>query len=299
MLNYFKYNFLVHETISIKDLLNKWLIPRKIRGYLRINKKILINGLNRATSFLLHDGDQISFEIPDNQKMYLAKKGEINIVFENEDYILINKLAGQKMHAHSPNEDDTILNFAQYYFDTNKIMSRNHPAIALITHRIDRETSGIVVVAKNPLAKSIINQLLSKKIIKRAYLAWVSGTLIEEKGIIKSKIGIDPKNPYKRIIDLTSGQEAVTKWYKMHTVYQNTLLRLELETGRTHQIRIHLKSIGHPIVGDYLYNDEGINYSRLLLHSATIQIPNLFSDYSLLKSFSAQIPSDFPRNLRK
>ncbi|WP_143790559.1 RluA family pseudouridine synthase, partial [Oenococcus oeni] len=129
------------------------------------------------------------------------------ILSEKEDYLLVDKPAGMKMHPHSPNETDTLLNYVEAQLKGH--LSRSCPAHAFMVHRIDRDTSGVVIIAKNPLAVGILDQLLAKKRIKRTYLAWVSGNLENKKGSIDQAIAVDPINPYKRIVD-QAGQKAVT-----------------------------------------------------------------------------------------
>jgi 23S rRNA pseudouridine1911/1915/1917 synthase len=301
--NSWKYKFkLSDEGIIIKDLLAQWYVPKYIRGILRQNKRLKINGVNIPTSYEVKNGDILEFELfPDdfeNLQNYPANNDEqISVVFENEDYVLVNKIADQKMHPHSPNEFDTILNFTQAYFDKNNSTSYGMPAKAMMVHRLDRQTSGLVIIAKNPLAVNILNQYLFDKKIKRTYLAWVCGHIAEDSGIINAPIGIDPENNHKRIID-ENGLPAITKWVKVHMVFQNTLVRINLESGRTNQIRVHFKSIGHPVVGDTLYNAD-TKYPRLLLHSATAEIPDLFSTTLKTHSHAAPIHEDFPRQLAK
>ncbi len=297
---FYQYSFIIPDNFvskSIKELLTRWLIPRSIRGLLRQKKRLLLNGQNIPTSEFLLPGDKLSFCLAvsdfSKQQNYLPNaEQQLQILFESEDYLLVNKPAGMKMHPHSPKETDTLLNYVEAQLQDH--FSRACLAHAFMVHRIDRDTSGIVIVAKNPLAVGILDQLLAQKRIKRTYLAWVSGNLENKKGTINQAISVDPLDPYKRIVCQT-GQKAITHWTKIHTVYQNTLVRINLETGRTHQIRVHFASIGHPIVGDRLYN--GPVYGRLLLHSATIKLPDLFSDYGRIKTISTPLAADFPRQL--
>ncbi|WP_312981920.1 RluA family pseudouridine synthase, partial [Leuconostoc falkenbergense] len=172
---------------------------------------------------------------------------------------------------------------------------RRHLEVApYMVHRIDRATSGAVIIAKTPLVVPILDQLLSAKAITRTYLAWVSGVMPTKQGIIETPIGIDAQEDRKRAVNGTNAQFAVTHWTNIHTVYQNSLLRIRLDTGRMHQIRVHLASIGHPIVGDDLYG--GRHMPRLMLHSATIELPLPFDGG--VKTITGPLPDDFPRQLR-
>jgi len=164
-----------------------------------------------------------------------------------------------------------------------------------MVHRIDRDTSGAVIVAKNPIVVPILNRLLAQKAIKRTYLAWVQGAVDKPAGEITTPIGIDPHDERRRVINGIAAQPARTYWALSHTVYQNSLLRVQLDTGRMHQIRVHLASIGHPIIGDPLYQPE-TSATRMLLHAATITVPLPFDGGTT--TISGAIPTDFPRQLR-
>ncbi|MDR0899294.1 MAG: RluA family pseudouridine synthase [Lactobacillaceae bacterium] len=259
--------------LTLKDQLIQWRFPRWIRGLLRQQKRLFINGQLASTATILKAGDIISFDLFAEDfsglQSYPANfEATISVVFEDEDYLIIDKPSGMKMHPHSPNEDDTLLNYAQAYLE--KSNSRNAEARAMMTHRLDRNTSGLVVAAKNPLAVAILDQMFADKTIKRFYTAEVSHDIEQNEGTINSPIAVDPQNPYKRIVSI-DGQSAITHFEK---IAQRTL-KLQLETGRTHQIRVHLASLGLPIVGDDLYG--GTPAKRMLLDSTEIEIPELFS----------------------
>lgn len=300
-MQFYQFNFVISQHFvnkSVKEYLALLLIPKHVRGLLRQDKRLFLNGQPVSTAALLAAGDKLSFKLSvadfsEKQQVYPSNNlQQISIVYENDDCIIVDKPAGMKMHPHSPNETDTLLNFVQAALAGRR--SHGLPASAYMVHRIDTDTSGLVLIATNPLAAAVLNQLIAKKIIKRTYLAWVSGHLSEPNGVITLPIAQDPKNLYVRIVD-PSGQPALTRWVKMHVVYQNTLLRIQLATGRTHQIRVHLAAIGHPLIGDRLYG--GPDYPRLLLHSASIELPDLFTDYQQLRRVTSPLPADFPRQL--
>lgn len=286
---------------SVKTTLSAWLVPQHMRGALRIKRHIFVNGHNVPTSYIFQTGDTLDlhFEATDfrtSESSYWPNPdNKVPIIFENADLVVVIKPAGMKMHPHAPKESDTLLNYLAADFKNRQLISAGMPARPYMVHRIDRETSGVVIVAKNPIVVPILNRLLVDKQIKRTYLAWVHGAVADAVGVITGSIGIDPLNSRKRAIDGIGAQTAKTHWAKIHTVYQNSLLRLHLDTGRMHQIRVHLASLGHPIVGDSLYGPK-TSVPRMLLHAASITLPLPFDGGTMM--ISGPLPTDFPRQLK-
>ena len=285
---------------TIKALFISWLIPQRIRGALRMKQHFRVNDHEVPTNYVLKTGDVLTllFENDDfrtSESHYLPNdKQQVAIVFENDDFVIVDKPAGMKMHPHSITETDTLLNYLAANFQMRQLLSASAQAKPYMVHRIDRETSGLVIVAKNPVVVPILNRLLSEKIIKRTYLAWVTGAMGERNGSINVPIGVDFLNDRKRWINGIDAQTAITHWTCIHTVYQNSLLRLQLETGRMHQIRVHLASVGHPIIGDSLYGSQS-EATRMMLHSVSIELPLPFDGGH--KIITGALPDDFPRQL--
>ena len=286
---------------SVKDTLKAWLIPQRLRGALRQKQHIHVNGQAVSTNYVFQAGDQLEliFDAVDfrtSESHYTPNaQATVPIIFENDDFVVVDKPAGMKMHPHAPHEADTLLNYLAADFQARHLMSAGQPARPYMVHRIDRDTSGAVIVAKNPIVVPILNRLLAQKAIKRTYLAWVQGTVDKPAGEINTPIGIDPHDERRRVINGIAAQPARTYWALSHTVYQNSLLRVQLDTGRMHQIRVHLASIGHPIIGDPLYQPE-TSATRMMLHAATITVPLPFDGGTT--TISGAIPTDFPRQLR-
>ena len=281
--------------ISIKTQLINWRVPRRIRGQFRIERRILLNGRYQPTSTILQPGDVLQmtwrdtdFEVADSH--YVPDERQpLTILYENDDLLVVNKIKGVKTHPNSPGEDGTMMNFAQAYL-------AKQGKSAYMVHRLDGDTTGALIIGKNPYVVPMLNQFLRDKQIKRTYLAWVDGTLNETQGTITAPIGEHPRNSRMRQVNGLNAQAAVTHWQKIHTVYQKTLVRLVLETGRTHQIRLHMQAIGHPLVGDPLYNPTSDYADGLLLHAAALQLPVPFSDD--IKSIGAPLPATFPKQLK-
>ncbi|EQC82540.1 pseudouridylate synthase [Leuconostoc mesenteroides subsp. cremoris TIFN8] len=293
-----QYNFIITSQNSgqtVKELLIKWYVPQRIRGALRIKKHFSVNNIIVPTNYKLRTGDQLqlNFDADDfrtSESNYLPNhQKSVNIIFENKDLVVIDKPAGMKMHPHSLTETDTLLNYLAGEFIQRKVSDQPY-----MVHRIDRATSGLVIVAKNPVVVPILDRILADKQIVRTYVTWVSGVVQDNHGTIAKPIGIDARDDRKRAVDGKEAQVAMTHWWRMHTEFCSSLLRVQLSTGRMHQIRVHLASIGHPIVGDELYG--GVYNGRMLLHSATIKIPLPFDEG--VRMITGPLPSDFPRQLR-
>ena len=232
--------------ISVDRLMRKLLIPRKWRHFLRSEKKILINGKYLPLNFLVKPGDKIEIQldhIESDQQPYPASGKLPKVVYEDNDILVINKPAGQKTHPNL-NEEDTALNDCATYLGYSPF----------IVHRLDMLTSGLLLVAKNPAVVPILNRQLTDKTLHREYLAWISNSpQIKNTGIIDLPIGHDPHDQRKRMVR-QDGQKAVTHYEVIKRDKDRILVKLTLETGRTHQIRVHLAALGAPIIGDPLYN---------------------------------------------
>ena len=281
--------------VSIKEQLTDWRIPRRIRGNFRMARRIYLNGQYQPTSTILKPYDVLTlnwlpedFITPDSQYVPDASQS-LQVLYENDELMVVNKRKGVKTHPNSPGENGTMMNFAQAY-----LMKQDKRAY--MVHRLDGQTTGALIIAKVPYVVPILNQMLHDKTIKRTYLAWVDGHLTDSTGTIMLTIGDHPTNSRLRQINGANAKPAITHWTKIKSVYQQTLVRLQLETGRTHQIRLHMAAIGHPLVGDDLYNPQSEYTSGLLLHSASVQLPIPFSNE--IKSIGAPLPNSFPVNLK-
>ena len=163
---------------TIKEYLKISLLPKHFRGQLRQERGLRVNGEIVSTAYQLKTEDELLLTIDiapfELQGPYPANSSQpVNVVFENEDLLVVNKAAGMKMHPHSPTEHDTLLNFVQAYLDQRGSVSANQPAKALMTHRLDRATSGLVLIAKNPLVDPILNRQIKEKVAQKTYHASV------------------------------------------------------------------------------------------------------------------------------
>ncbi|EOT40933.1 MULTISPECIES: RluA family pseudouridine synthase [Enterococcus] len=264
------------KEMTIRQLLEKeWLVPRKVRHFLRIRKNVRKNGEPVMFHELCCAGDRITLVIePEDytyQEVALGNAKKVVVLYEDDHLLVANKSAGIKTHPNQPTEKDTLLNDVAAYLAPKG----QRP---YVVHRLDKETSGVILFAKNPLVLPILGRLLEQKHIYRQYQAIVSGNL-NHATTINKKIGRDRHDRRKRIIDEKNGQTAITHV----TVFQagkHSQIYCQLETGRTHQIRVHLKSIGHPIVGDPLYGKE--QASRLMLHALKMHLEHPFTKEKLV-----------------
>ncbi|QNQ84013.1 RluA family pseudouridine synthase [Lactobacillus sp. PV037] len=237
---------LTFTPLSVDKVMRKLLIPRKWRHFLRSENKILINDKYLPLNFLVKPGDRIKIlldHVESLQHPYPPSGHLPDIIYEDKNILVINKPAGQKTHPNQ-GENNTALNDCSTYLGYSPY----------IVHRLDMLTHGLLLVAKNPAVVPILNRQLIDKTLNRQYLAKVAPDFsLPSKGTINAPIGQDPSDQRKRLT-LSTGLPATTHYQVLKQTTESTLLKLQLETGRTHQIRVHLQSIGYPILGDPLYN---------------------------------------------
>lgn len=234
---------------AVGDLLRELLLPRKWRHFLRIEKQVLINGSYRNFNELVQPGEVIDLyldQVASAQRPYPSSGRLPEVVYEDANLLVINKPKGQKTHPNQ-GENGTALNDCASYLGQSPY----------IIHRLDMLTGGLLLVAKNPAVVPIMNRQLLSKTLKRDYLATVDltdlGQKLPDSGTINLPIGQDPNDQRKRMVR-PDGLRAVTHYQVLERGTASAKLLVSLETGRTHQIRVHLASLGCPIAGDPLYN---------------------------------------------
>jgi len=223
-----------------------------------LNKYLKINNIiNKNPSKKVSTGDKIIFEIPDPKKVSLKPYDyKLNILYEDEDLIVINKLSGISMHPAVGNYDNTIVNALMNY--NKKLSNIGDELRPGIVHRIDKDTSGLIVVAKNNLSHENLSNQFAKHTITRAYQALIWGKLRPSHGRIETLITRSSKNRQMMEVGISKGKIAITK-YKTLEIFENesiptfSLIECRLETGRTHQIRVHMSHKGNNILGDKKY----------------------------------------------
>lgn len=247
--------------MTVKELLEEQLlIPRKIRHFLRTKKNILINQKQVHWNEIVKPGDicQLTFDEEDYppKEILWGNLDLVQEIYQDQHLIIVNKPEGMKTHGNQPGEI-ALLNHVSAYVGQN----------CYVVHRLDMETSGLVLFAKNPFILPILNRLLEKKEIAREYWALIEGRVESKELVFRDKIGRDRHDRRKRIVDEKNGQYAETHISRLKQFpNKTTLVRCKLKTGRTHQIRVHLSHHKHPILGDPLYNSKS-RTSRLMLHA--------------------------------
>ncbi len=213
--------------------------------------KILVNGKVEKPSYVLKLQDEITYDLLDEKPLDLeAKNLELDIVYEDEDVAVVNKPKGMVVHPGAGTLDDTLVHGLLYELDD--LSTINGVIRPGIVHRIDKDTTGLLMIAKNDLAAKSLTEQLKNHSCKRRYQALVYGTFVENKGKINAPISRDIDDRKKMAVN-KDGKTAVTHFKVIKRFKDFTLIECELETGRTHQIRVHLNYIGHPIVGDKVY----------------------------------------------
>ncbi|WP_111645227.1 RluA family pseudouridine synthase [Paranoxybacillus vitaminiphilus] len=251
--------------LFLKDV---WKAPKKLIHQLRMDKGIKVNGqeVKWTTPLLPNDRLQIWLYKPEPVS---AKPtySELDILFEDDHLLMINKRAGVDVHPATPEQTDTLANAVAFHLQCQGIFTKVRHI-----HRLDRDTTGAILFAKHALAGAMLDRMLAQRQIKRTYVALVHGIMKKKTGTIDAPIGRDRHHPTRRRVSKT-GEKAVTH-YRVLEFFQNeqlSLVQLTLDTGRTHQIRVHMSYIGHPLVGDVLYGGSDHFTSRQALHAAKIE----------------------------
>ncbi|WP_409299336.1 RluA family pseudouridine synthase [Peribacillus sp. SCS-26] len=278
------------KELTIENLFSKiWQAPRKLVHEWRMSKRVLLNGQQTSWSHHLQKGDilqiPLSFsEMDDNQASYMG----IDILYEDDQVLVINKPPGLETHPSSPGQNDTLLNGAAFHMLMN---GENYFPFHI--HRLDKDTSGAILFAKDRLSAAILDRLLLERKIKRTYLALVHG-LINKNGTIKESIGRDRHHGTRRRVS-PGGSPAVTHYEVVKQIRgkEQTLLACRLDTGRTHQIRVHLSYIGHPIVGDTLYGGRP-EVPRQALHASKLVFPHPITEEMIEVTAPFPDPEIFP-----
>ena len=247
-------------------------VSRTVIQKLIEDREVLVNGHTSKSGYALRMGDKVqlkSLDMHDKNTSITPNSLPLDIIYEDEDVLVVNKAAGMVVHPAPGHNADTLVNaLAAYYPDIVKEDSGLRPGII---HRLDKDTSGLIIIAKNAGAHSALaDQMKRHEIIKR-YLALVEGVVALDQGSIDAPIGRNPRHRQQMAVTVVKSREARTHFRVQQRFSRHTLLLLELETGRTHQIRVHLRAIGHPVVGDPVYGsgniNRGLSLGRQFLHA--------------------------------
>lgn len=261
-------------------------------------QSVLVNGEGTKSNYKLRKNDLVEVVIPDPVPLEVeAEDIELNVVYEDEDLIVINKPQGMVVHPAHGNYTGTIVNALLSHCDN--LSGINGVMRPGIVHRIDKDTSGIIVIAKNNEAHVSLSEQLKEHSITRCYNALVEGRLKQDSGTIETMIGRNPKERKEMAVVERNGKRAVTHYKVLDRFENHTLVEARLETGRTHQIRVHMAYIGHPIVGDpvYGYKKQRFDTAGQLLHARILGFVHPRTGEYM--EFEAPLPEYFQDILRK
>lgn len=275
---------------TVREFLQQYHLSRKKIHELYMDKSVKLNEEVANFNDVLQIGDQLAIPVFKEESIdFKPQKMKLDIVYEDDHLLIINKPAGLMVHPDQKDGMNTLVNAVAYYYQENQI----HHRIRYI-HRLDTDTSGGMIFAKHYLAHSLMDYWLSEKKIKRWYLALVSGRLQSKKGKINAPIGKDRHHGARRRV-AKNGDEAVTLYQLKQQFKDYALVELELKTGRTHQIRVHMSYLGHPLLGDVLYGGPAKfgPLKRQALHSSRIEMKHPITQEPL--KFEISLPSDMKK----
>ena len=255
-------------------------------------------GKSVGKSYKISDLSEIEIELPEIQEISVEPENiPLDIVYEDSDVIVVNKPQGLCVHPAPGNESGTLVNALMYHCG-GELSAINGVVRPGIVHRIDKDTSGLLIVAKNNDAHLKLSEQLKERKAMRRYAALVNGNIKEDSGTINKPVSRNPSDRKKMAI-VQGGREAITHFKVLERFGQYTLIECTLETGRTHQIRVHMASVGHSIVGDPLYGikKEKFNLPGQLLHAKTIGFAH--PKTGEMMEFSSEIPGYFQETLEK
>ncbi|AVP55038.1 RluA family pseudouridine synthase [Clostridium tetani] len=283
-----EYNYEKEEECNIKEYLKYQLkiSGRFIRKSAR-NGRIKVNGNRVNLRYILNKGDHIEIDLDKNESQNVEpEKMELDIVYEDEDILVINKNPGIVVHPTKSHPRGTLSNGILYYFE-----DKGENCIVRLVSRLDRDTSGLIIIAKNQFAHMALARDMNKDTFKKFYLAIIHGKLTKKEGTIDLPIYRPEDSSLKRVVD-QKGQRSITHYKVVEEFKDASLVEFLLETGRTHQIRVHVEHLGHPIIGDSLYGneDDTMYINRQALHAYKLVFPHPRTGEIL--ELSCDIPSD-------
>ena len=249
------------------------------------------NGAWAYTRDKLDAGDvlEILFAEEDSSENIVPVEMKLDIVYEDEDILVINKPADTPIHPSQGNYDNSLANGVKHYYE-----SQGESFVFRCINRLDRDTTGLVVIAKNMLSSAALNAAMVNREIHRTYLAVVKGEL-PEKGTIDFPIARKDGSAVERCVDMSGGEYAVTHFECVEKNEKYSLAKIWLETGRTHQIRVHMNAIGHPLPGDFLYHNDRSEIGRQALHSWRLEFRHPVTGETM--RFEQPLPEDMRKLL--
>lgn len=279
-------------SVALEDFSRSFIQKLFEKERIQVNGKICKEKKYKATA-----GDVVVIDIPEPEKVGVeAEDIPLEVVYEDDDLLVVNKPAGMVVHPAPGNSSGTLVNALMHHCGDN-LSSINGVIRPGIVHRIDKDTSGLLMVAKNDRAHSSLSQQLSEHSITRRYKTIVYNNIKEDEGTIDQPIGRDPKNRLRNAVTDQNSRHAVTHYRVLERFGKFTFVEAELETGRTHQIRVHMSFIKHPLLGDELYgpvkNKQGAK--RQMLHAGILGF--IHPSTGEYMEFESPLPEDFMKVL--
>ncbi len=260
--------------------------------------KVTVNGVAKSASYKLKAGDVIAFDVPEIEEIdALPEDIPLDVVYEDDELLVINKERGMVVHPAPGNSSGTLVNAVLHRCKGNLsgINGKMRPGIV---HRIDKDTTGLLVVAKTNDAHMFLSDQLGDRSLSREYYALVHGNIKDDTGRVDAPIARSENDRKKMTVTTKNSREAITDYFVEERFGIYTLVRCKLKTGRTHQIRVHMKHIGHPIVGDKTYGvkKEEFNLAGQLLHAGKIGFIHPVTKDN--REYTAPLPEDFEKVLK-
>lgn len=252
----------------------------------RTEQGILRNGEWGRVRDILHTGDVLTITLIESEgsENIVPSSLPLDIVYEDEDLMVINKAANMPIHPSQGNYDNTLANAVCYYYQ-----QKGEPFVYRCINRLDRDTTGLLILAKHMYSASLLSHMVQQREIHREYLAIATG-IVPDSGIITAPIARVDGSTIEREVNDTTGEYACTHYRTVAHKDGYSLVSLKLETGRTHQIRVHMKQIGHPLPGDFLYNPDYRVIKRQALHSHKLSFNHPITQEWM--EFTAPLPND-------
>lgn len=252
--------------LSVEEILREELnISGRLFRRLKKKKSILVNGKKDNKFKKLNKDDEVVILFEDEKEIYKPQNITLDVIYEDFDLMIINKQSNIVVHPTKSHSEETIANGVSYYFKTKGINKK-----VRFINRLDMNTSGVLAIAKNPFGHQQMALQFENDDVEKRYIAVVNGIINDEKGVIDKPIGKDENDPIKNMV-IEHGKTSITKYKVLQRFDNATLVELEIKTGRTHQIRVHLAHIGHPIIGDTLYYAESNLIKRQALHAYSLK----------------------------
>lgn len=273
------------------------IIPDTSRTYIQKMIKeglVSVNGKQKKSRYLIKEGDLIHIRFKEPEKMELIPEDiPIEIIYEDEDLLVVNKPKGMVVHPAPGNPRGTLVNALLYH--VSSLSSINGDFRPGIVHRLDKDTTGLLVVAKNNDTHLLLAKQIKERNVKRVYMGLVYGELSKHEGVINAPIGRHPINRKKMTVINENSKEAITSYRVIETFRGYTLIEASLTTGRTHQIRVHMAYIHHPIVGDSLYSNRKNEFGvkSQLLHAEKLGF--FHPKTGKYMEFTCRLPEEFDK----